>query len=240
MFDDPKAAAQRVFQTIKSGGIAIVPLDVAYAICAHDRDAVERIMVTKRRPPQKINGSPGTLALSKEVHILEQRLRDAVRAVTVDHNLPMTVCAPVRMDHPYIAAMDPWVRERSTKDGTLSLILNGGKLNDELVPLCVDALCPVVGSSANRSLQGTRYSVETIEPEVRAIADVTIDFGLAKYANEADQATTILLLPDLKVIRFGLFYERIRDIFRREFHLDLPPRGDYVHIEQLAARENQQ
>ena len=55
------------------------------------------------------------------MHVLPQQCRDAIRAVTVDHDLPMTVCAPFRADHPYLRAFDPHVLERSTKDGTIRI-----------------------------------------------------------------------------------------------------------------------
>jgi hypothetical protein len=192
-------------------------------------------MRAKRRPESKVNGSPGTLALSSEIHVLPQQQRDAIRAVTVDHDLPLTVCAPFRADHPYIRAFDPWVLDRSTKDGTISMIINGGEIAEALVTMCAESLCPIVGSSANMSLQGTKYTLDSVEPEIRAAADLEIDTGLSKYANDAGLATTILLLPQLEVIRFGVFYDKIRDIFGREFGLQLPPRGAYVHRDQVTA-----
>lgn len=235
--DKPTARqhADRVFDCIRAGGVAILPLDIAYAITGSSAQAVDRMMQAKRRPAEKVNGSPGTLALSAEMHVLPQRCRDAIRAVTVDHDLPMTVCAPFRADHPYLRAFDPHVLERSTKDGTISTLLNGGAIVDALVERCVDALVPVVGSSANLSLSGTKYRLEDVEPEVRAAADVAIDTGMSRFANPEQLASTIIRLPDLQVIRFGLFYDKIRDVFARDFGMTLPPRADWVHRDQLRA-----
>lgn len=230
-----ESEAKRVFECVRNGGVAILALDVAYAIGSNSRESVERILKAKKRPPSKTNGSPGTLALSGEVHVLEQRHRDMIRAVTQDHNLPLTVCAPYRADHPYMRAFDPWVLEKSTRNGTFSSLINGGPLLDVLIPLCVDALCPLVGSSANVSLKGSHFSLESIEPEIRAVADVETDFGLSKYANSEGIATTIISMPDFQVIRFGLFYEKIRDILKRDFNQDLPERGAIVHQDQVLA-----
>ena len=232
------AEAKRAFECVKGGGAVILPLDVAYAICSSSKESVDRVLQAKRRKEGKINGSPGTLALSGEIHVLPQQQRDAIRAVTVDHDLPLTVCAPFRRDHPYIRAFDPWVLERSTKDGTISMIINGGEIAEALVTMCADALCPIVGSSANMSLQGTKYTLESVEPEIRAAADLEIDTGMSKYANDAGLATTILLLPQLEVIRFGVFYDKIRDVFGREFGLPLPPRATYVHRDQIDAGQS--
>jgi tRNA A37 threonylcarbamoyladenosine synthetase subunit TsaC/SUA5/YrdC len=235
--DDTQASAyaRQAFECIRTGGTVILPLDVAYAITGHSAGSVDRMMAAKRRPAAKVNGSPGSLALSGEVHLLPQRCRDAIRAVTVDHDLPLTVCAPFRADHPYIRAFDPSVLERSTKDGTISMLLNGGPIVEALVAMCVDALVPVVGSSANLSLSGTKYTLESVEPEVRAAADLEIDTGMSRYANPEGLATTILRLPDLQVIRYGICYDKIRDVFGRDFGLALPQREGWIHRDQLGA-----
>lgn len=230
-----ESEARRVFECVRNGGVAILALDVAYAIGSNSRESVERVLKAKERPASKTNGSPGTLALSGEVHVLEQRHRDMIRAVTQDHNLPLTVCAPYRADHPYMRAFDPWVLEKSTRNGTFSSLINGGPLLDVLIPLCVDALCPLVGSSANVSLKGSHFSLESIESEIRAVADVETDFGLSKYCNREGIATTIISMPDFQVIRFGLFYEKIRDILKRDFNQVLPERGAIVHQDQVLA-----
>ena len=229
------AYARQAFECVKAGAVAIVPLDVAYSITGSSVESVDRMMAAKRRPAAKVNGSPGTLALSAEVHALPQRCRDAIRAVTVDHDLPLTVCAPFRADHPYIRAFDPRVLERSTKDGTISMLLNGGEIVDALVTMCIDARVPIVGSSANLSLAGTKHTLESVEPEVRAAADLEIDAGASRFANPEGLATTIVRLPDLHVIRFGLFYDKIRDVFERDFGMALPPREGWIHRDQIDA-----
>jgi len=229
-----QSEAKRVFECIRNGGVAIIALDVAYAIGSNSRESVERVLKAKKRPPSKTNGSPGNLALSNEVHVLEQRHRDMIRAVTQDHNLPFTVCAPYRADHPYMRAFDPWVLEKSTRNGTFSSLINGGPLLNTLIPMCIDNLVPIVGSSANISLKGSHFSLDTIEPEIRAVADVETDLGLSKYYNPEGIATTIISMPDFQVIRFGLFYEKIRDIFKRDFNQNLPERGTIIHQDQAA------
>jgi len=230
-----QAEATRAFDCIKGGGVAILALDLSYAIGSNTQESVERVIRAKRRPAEKTNGGPGNIELSKELHILGERHHEMIRAVTVDYNLPLTVCAPVRMDHPYMRAMDPWVLERSTKDGTFSLLINGGPLLDALVPMSLDQLCPIVGSSANISLQGCNFTLESIEPEIRAVADVETNLGLSKYYNPAGTGSTILSFPNLEVIRFGVFYDKIRDIFDSEFKQELPQRGRWVHKDQMEA-----
>lgn len=73
------------------------------------------------------------------------------------------------------------------------------------------------------------------EPEVRSAAELHIDTGMSKYANADGLATTILRLPHLQVIRFGLFYDKIRDVFARDFGFELPQKGSWTHREELDA-----
>lgn len=238
-FKDPafiQSEAERIFAVMKGGGLAIFALDIAYALGGNSRDAIERSMRIKRRAAGKRCGGLGSIALSKELHILDPMYRDLIATVAVDHDLPFTIVAPVRMDHPYMQAMDPWVRDVSTKNGTFSLLINGGPLLNALAPMCLDELVPIVGSSANISLQGSNFSLESIEPEIREAVDAETNLGLSKYYHPKGISSTILSLPDFEVIRFGAFYEKIADIAKRDFGREMPPRPtDYVHREQLEA-----
>lgn len=229
-----QSEAERVFNCIEAGGAAIFALDIAYAIGGNSRAAIEKTLRAKRRAAGKRNGGLGSIEMSKEIQVLDGRFRDMIRAVTVDHDLPFTIVAPVRMEHPYLKAFDPWVRDLSTKNGTMSLLLNGGPLLNALAPMCLAASMPIVGSSANISLEGSNFSLESIEPEIRAAADVETNFGLSRYYEPNGISSTIISLPDFQVIRFGAFYEKIRDILKRDFGQDLPVRPTtYVHREQL-------
>lgn len=228
-----KEDARKAFETVRDGGISIIALDVAYAIGSHSWDAINRIYEAKKRKPTKKNGALGSLDISREVHKLEAKHWDMMRAVTADNDLPMTVTAPVRFDHPFMAKLDPRVVEQSTKNGTLSLLINGGPLLNELATICLENEFAMIGSSANVSLQGSNFSLESIEPEVRSIADFETDYGISKYANPDGLSSSIIAFPDFEVIRFGVMYDEIREIFMRNFDVELPEKGDYVHIEQV-------
>ena len=52
LFDNAGDAA-RAFTVLKAGGIAIVPNDIGYSVLGGSRAALEKIFVTKRRPPTK-------------------------------------------------------------------------------------------------------------------------------------------------------------------------------------------
>jgi tRNA A37 threonylcarbamoyladenosine synthetase subunit TsaC/SUA5/YrdC len=217
-------AAERVFATIRSGGIAIIPLDVAYAIVGHGEDAVRRMFAAKQRSFTKANGMFGSFALMREILHLLPRHTDMVRAVVQDHDLPMSVVAAYRADHPMVAALAPFVLERSTQSDTMDMLLNAGALHNAMTRLALEHQYAIVGSSANASLTGSKFTLDEVDDQVKAVGDILVDGGRCKYANPERISSTIVRFPDLTVLRFGCCYEQIRGIFTREFAVDLPPK----------------
>ncbi|MCH9673727.1 MAG: hypothetical protein K0U93_19970, partial [Gammaproteobacteria bacterium] len=112
---------------------------------------------------------------------------------------------------------------RSTKAGTQDILLNAGPLADRLAQLSLEQLTPVLGSSANRSETGSKYRLEDIEPDVLSVADHKVDYGLCRYHNPVGTSSTIIDLQDLSVLRWGVCFEKIRDILQRYFKVALPP-----------------
>ncbi len=173
--------AARAFTVLEAGGIAILPMDVGYSLTGGSEAALEKIFRAKGRTQEKLNAMIGDMAIHREVHVLDQRGRDIVRAITVDYDLPLGAIAPCRADHPLLAKMTPTAFERSSKSGSVAMLMNSGPLHAEISSLSLQRGHPIFGSSANRSLTGTKFLVEDIEPELREIADVCIDHGLRKY-----------------------------------------------------------
>ena len=119
--------------------------------------------------------------------------------------------------------MQRHTRRLSTRDGTLALLLNAGPLHDELARLSLQQSFPIFGSSANKSLGGSKFLLEDVEPEVRAIAGIEIDYGLCRYHNAIKISSTIIDFVNWKVVRWGVCYEQIRDILLRFYKIDLGP-----------------
>lgn len=220
---DPDRDAEQVFAVLQKGGVAVVPLDVAYAVFGGNGDAIRRIFAAKGRSFTKPNGMMADLELFSEVHLVGERERDIVRAVTDDYGLPLSVVAPFRADHPIFATADAFTMERSTKIGTLDLLINAGPLHRAISRISRERLRPVLGSSANRSLTGSKYRLQDVDAEVRAIADIEIDYGLSRYANPLGISSTIIDLKTFEVHRHGVCFDQIADILRRHFGIELPP-----------------
>lgn len=222
VLDIPKDAL-RAMAIMQDGGIAILPNDVGYSLIGARRPALRKIFDTKKRAPSKLNAMLGNDDLHRELHVVSERGRAIVDAITVDYELPLGLIAPCRTDHPLLTTLDPDTFERSTKDNTLLMLLNAGPFHREITRLSLERETLLFGSSANLSMHGTKFRVEDMEPEITAIADVVIDYGLMKY-HPWQSSSTLLDCETLQVVRYGSCFENIADILKRHFDVDLPPR----------------
>lgn len=224
MLDIP-GDARRAFDALSSGGIAIMPMDVGYTCSGGSADALQKIFDTKGRTQEKRNAMVGDMEIHREVHVIDQRGRDVVKAVCEDHGLPFGPIAPCDMDHPIIRNLEPAAVPGSIKDETVCMLVNAGPFHAEICRLSREADFPIFGSSANKSMSGTKFRVEDIEPDIQAIADVVIDHGLRKY-HLYRASSTLIDLRTLDVVRVGSSYELISDILKRYFDHELPPPPD--------------
>ena len=219
---DIAADALRAITAIEAGGIAIMPMDVGYSLIGTQAQALRTIFDTKRRSPSKLNAMLGDDEIHREIHIVDSQQSDIIRCITHDYDLPLGLIAPARLDHPMLRKLDPDALARSTSDNTVLMLLNAGPFHREVTRLSLQKQMPLFGSSANLSLSGTKFRVEDIEPDVRAIADVTIDYGLRKY-HAYKASSTLIDIGSMRVVRYGSCFELIADILSRHFDIVLPP-----------------
>ena len=205
----------------KEGGVAIAPLDVAYAVIAQTRAGIESIFRAKQRSYTKPSGFFGDADLCDEIHLLPGEKRAMVRGLIAQVGLPFSVVAPFREDHALLRAADPWVLETSTKGGTLDMLMNAGVFHDEIARQARERGRPVFGSSANTSLQGSKYRFADIEAPVREAATIAFDYGLSKYVNPLGRSSTIVDFADFSVIRIGVEYDRLAAGFRDLYGVEL-------------------
>jgi tRNA A37 threonylcarbamoyladenosine synthetase subunit TsaC/SUA5/YrdC len=222
---DYRADAARVMDALLGGGIAVVPTTVGYVILGCTTPAINRIVAAKRRGASKLNAMVGCTELHAALHVLPARSRAAVRTVTERYDLPLGAVAPARLDHPMLGGLDAAVLSRTTLDGTIAMLMNAGPLLNELGRLSFEAGRPVIGSSANMSLKGTKFRVEHIEKEVLDIAELVIDYGLMRWAAYR-RSSTMINVHDFTVVRHGSCFDLIADVLRRHFDILLAPPRD--------------
>jgi tRNA A37 threonylcarbamoyladenosine synthetase subunit TsaC/SUA5/YrdC len=205
------------------GGIAIIPNDAGYALMGGSPEAVQRIFEAKGRGGHKRNAMLCSRQTQRELHVLDQRSQEMIETITQDYDLTLGAVAPFDPNHPLIAKLDDKLLQASTANGTVAMLLNAGQLFEEVCRLCREAVLPVFGSSANLSGTGPRFRVEDIQPELRAIADVTVDYGLRR-CHIYQRSATILRFGngDVECVRIGSYYELISDVLKRHFNINLP------------------
>lgn len=240
---DVQGDARRVIDVVKVGGIALLPNDTGYALCGASMDPLKRIYDTKQRGSHKRNAMAADLETQRELHTLSSRAQQMVEAIVVDHDLPIGVIAPFRADHPLIRALGDEAVRASTAVGTIGTLLNAGPLHAAVCRLSREETVPLFGSSANLSGTGTRFRVEDIQPEVRAIADITVDYGLRR-CHVYRRAGTLINFETMQVIRIGACYELIAGVLKRWFDVDLPadPGLDALpsgHLNEFALKEKE-
>jgi tRNA A37 threonylcarbamoyladenosine synthetase subunit TsaC/SUA5/YrdC len=213
--------AARVFDAMQDGGMAILPLDVAYAVIGTTAQAIRTIFATKQRSFEKPSGMFATWELSRELHLMADEHHAIARVIVEDYKLPFSIVAPYREGHPMLRGIDPFVLQTSTKAGTLDMLINAGAWHDAVARLAIRRGTAVFGSSANRSLTGSKYRLEDIEPEVRQAASIAIDGGQAKYANAEGKSSTIIDFRDFRLIRRGVCCDTLETIFRERFGITL-------------------
>jgi tRNA A37 threonylcarbamoyladenosine synthetase subunit TsaC/SUA5/YrdC len=219
---DPIADGRAVHQRVVAGGVAIFKADVGYAIVGHTEPAIKRIYEAKQRSFSKPCGMFGSFAMFEEVIEIGAAGRDFVRAVIFDNNLPLSIVAPFRAGHPLFGAVAPFVLANSSKAGTIDILMNAGPTHDEIARLALETSKPVFGSSANRSLTGSKFIFKDVEAEVLAAADLTLDRGHCKYSNDKGLGSTIIDLRDFQPVRIGIAFGEIKAIAARTFGIEIP------------------
>jgi tRNA A37 threonylcarbamoyladenosine synthetase subunit TsaC/SUA5/YrdC len=218
---DVAGDARRAFDVLRAGGVAIVPHNIGYSILGGSNAALRKIFVTKGRGATKRNAMVGNFATHSELHVCSTRGREIVRAIVDDYGLPLGCIAPFRSDHPMMMRLDGETLDGSTENGTVVILLNAGRFHAELTRLGHEFQFPLFGSSANKTLSGTKFKVEEIEREIVGIADIVVDHGLQPF-HPYRSSSTLLNVETLEVVRFGSCYPDIAYVLRRHFGIELP------------------
>ena len=216
-----KADVARLLDTLATGEVGIVPLDVAYAVLAARESGIKRIFQAKNRSYDKPSGMFGNAGMSRALHILPDEKHAMVDELIAEERIPFSVVAPFRADHEILKPVEPFVLQSSTKVGTLDMLLNAGQFHDEVARRAMERQMPVFGSSANTSLAGSKYRLEDIEAPVREAAAIAFDYGQSKYANPHGRSSTIIDFRDFTVVRVGVCFDQLRDAFRKRFDVTL-------------------
>ncbi len=219
-FYDVEDDARRTFDTLATGGAAIIPTHVGYAIVGISEEAIDRTFVAKRRKKGKLHAFTGSPELHGTLHILDDKTREVIRTIWQEAGLTIGCVAPARIDHPMIQKLPEAIRAQSTKDGTIAMLLGAGPFLDALGRLSYENQVPIIGSSANVTQQGVKFRVEDIEPEIIEAADMVIDYGLMRWASY-NYSSTMIDFRDYSVVRNGACFDLLQDLLLRHFDIEI-------------------
>ncbi|KAE8353808.1 DHBP synthase RibB-like alpha/beta domain-containing protein [Aspergillus coremiiformis] len=219
---DVKSDALRVFEVLRSGGLALVPTEVGYGLMASSTEAIQKAFAAKKRRPGHAQGVIGTYQLHRELHILPDEKLEMVRTLHQDLDMSFAIVAPFRSDHPILQQLTPATLANTTKNGTLGIYIGGGSLLAELGRLNDEAGQLMLGSSANLTGTGQKFRVEDIDQEIKDAADIIVDYGLQRYHIYGGRPSTIVDFDNMKVLRVGSSYELLRERLRKYWDVVLP------------------
>jgi L-threonylcarbamoyladenylate synthase len=157
--------ARDVAETLRAGGVAILPTDTVYGLCCATsrRDAFERLYEIKERPADK-----AMAVIVSSWHALEGMAHfESWQKALFDDVLPGALTFVVRATE---QALPHLVSER----GTIAF-----RVPDSKPILAVAAALsePIVATSANVSGQPAPASIDEIDPRIVTAADVVVDAG---------------------------------------------------------------
>lgn len=201
--------AERVYATVRTGGLVLLPTDVGYGLVAIEEAAVRRIYHLKGRPASKPCVTVANLEiLGRVAQPLTADVREWLAQIT--RVTPLAIVTHAARS-PLLDELSVYVRSQATHAGTIALFFKAGRILERVAELALADGKLLIGSSANLSGTGNNYTIAEVPARMRDGAELVIDRGPAVYRNAGQLASTILDLTRGTFLRKGINYERIAD-----------------------------
>ena len=215
--------ANKIFETLKNGGVSINPILSGYAIMGASDESITKIYTAKQRPLDKPSGIVSNFRTHNEIHMINSEHKQIIKDFSENYEFPLAVLAPFDNSHPLFQNLTPFMRSIGTKNSTVNFLINSGPLRSHIANLSMDNEFPMIASSANVSGSGVKYKVEDIEPELLSVADVVIDYGEVPYqkfdSSGFPLSSTIIDFQSMKVMRQGVFFDELVAVFSEQYNL---------------------
>jgi tRNA A37 threonylcarbamoyladenosine synthetase subunit TsaC/SUA5/YrdC len=206
--------ADKAFETIRAGGLALVPADIGYGFLGHSRASIERMYALKGRPDDNPCISVGDVELVASLALLPDR---ALIGWLDEIAVETTLAVVVRVDtqHAMVRGLDPWVFARASSGGTIAIFLNPGEFVVRMVERARAAEMLLIGSSGNFSGQGNNFRFHEVPESIRNGVDYSLDAGCMRHENRERMATTIVNLTNFTLRRLGVGHQAIVASYER-------------------------
>lgn len=212
--------AKQALQTLKSGGVVVVPMDVGYTLLASTSAGISKIFTAKGRREGHNIGIIGTYKQHREIHALPEAKFEFTRVMTEVMGMVAGLIAKFDPNdsHSRLAKLDKATLSQVTKDDTVSIAVAEGPFVRELGRLCdaeTDGML-IFGTSANATGQGQHFRVEDIEASVLEHVDLVVDYGLQKW-HRYGYGGINFDVENMRTLRAGAGYEVFEDRAKRWF-----------------------
>lgn len=205
---------QKVYATLRDGGLALVPTDTGYGLVAIKEEAVRRIYALKGQPATQPCVTVTTPAITERVAApLPQAIVEWIEAIT--YTSPLAIVTRLADISRLRSSQSAFVREQTTRGSTIALFYSAGPLLERLAELArVDGML-VVGSSANLSGSGNNYRLDDVPASMLDGVDLVLDRGPTRFQSSEKLASTILDLTTGQFLHSGINFSHIAQSWRR-------------------------
>ena len=91
--------ANKIFETLKKGGISINPILSGYAIMGASDEAITKIYAAKKRPLDKPSGIVSNFRTHYEIHLINVEHKEIIKDFSEHYEFPLAVLAPYDNSH---------------------------------------------------------------------------------------------------------------------------------------------
>jgi tRNA A37 threonylcarbamoyladenosine synthetase subunit TsaC/SUA5/YrdC len=205
---DSLEAATRVVDIISSGGLALVPFDVAYAFLAGSREPLEKIYQLKLRPADK--ACPILVSREQFLQLVDAKPEEIARVDKVIRaGLPIGVLTRAHWENELARSIPKNCIEFLVSDERVGLFTNMGGMSEDLLSIATERGMRLFGSSANISGMGNSFSPEDVPVQIVEAMDIVCETGACKYSNSDRLPSSIVDITTGQLIRRGILHEEI-------------------------------
>ena len=206
---------KKVYDVISKGGVALIKLNVAYALIGHTCEAVHHIFELKRRPPERKGVMLGNPNLFKELSISLYHKR--VEGFTY----PVGLVTKINHASKYASQ----IPDEAKHNERVAIFVNMGELGYRVSNYAFTKGKLIFGSSANISNAGNHYSFDEVEDEIRKNVDFAVDLGQTEFQelrpDGKGYSSTMIDLENDLLLRRGLLCDKVVQQ-AREMGLKIP------------------
>lgn len=193
---------RKTFECIDSGGIALVPLDVGYALLFTNPLCVEKIYEVKKRSKEK-----PLVCLGDEKTLQDILVNFDKASFYYKLGYPLGLIGKFKKN--------PSSNSLCTKNGKISIFVNMGEFADELIKFSRGRGKIVFGSSANISGAGNHFEFKDVEKEIINKVDYVYDARKTRFfgfhSDGRGMSSTMIDIEDDKISRQGLLCKEIKE-----------------------------